>query len=201
MLEIVKAMASVATPLVVAYFGFVLNSRLKEIEHKRQDEKELEHLIYEEEKERIADEKRQKKDELERTYKEIIELDLDGEFVGYQNGFHVLSTYINIHNKGKILKNIKSLKVRIRGVKGGSELSSMKGGGRLEFPEKISDENVLSKNWIHMFIEPGVVQKISYTTKIDEQYSFILVYAQFKYSDIGSHSFERVFEIPSNKRN
>jgi hypothetical protein len=44
---------------------------------------------------------------------------------------------------------------------------------RLEFPEKIIEDEVKPKNWNYIFIEPGETQRPSYITIIDTEIKYI----------------------------
>ncbi|MDR8392227.1 hypothetical protein NC796_13825 [Aliifodinibius sp. S!AR15-10] len=73
------------------------------------------------------------------------------------------------------------------------------------FPEEIVKTNVLEKKvkendkegyekreW---FVEPGIVQKFSYVTRIPEDIRFILVRSGFNYHESSTHSTQKVFEL------
>jgi hypothetical protein len=193
MIEELKVVASFTTPIIVGYIGWLVNTRLKDIDHKRALELEESRQHYQEEKE-------QRKEKLERTYEEIVEFDIDGSFYGPQNQNFILCLELILKNKGKVIKRLRSLEVRIRAIRHDEELSYFsETDRRLKFPHKLTDGNILPKDWVYSFVEPGVIQKYSYTTKVGTEYSFVVVNAKFKYDDKGEHSVEKVLELPSKK--
>lgn len=191
MIEELKVVASFTTPLIVGYIGWLVNKRLKDIDYKRATE-------LEESRQRYQEEKEHRKEKLERTYEEIVEFDVDGKFYGPQNGNFILCLELTLENKGKVIKKLKSLDVRVRAIRRDEELSYFsESDKRLKFPHKLTDGNILPKDWAYSFVEPGVIQKYSYTTKVGVEYSFVVVNAKFKYDDKGEHSVEKVLEIPA----
>ncbi len=140
--------------------------------------------------------------EIERAHKPHIEFCLDANFFGPQQGEVVAEFLIEVKNKGKIQQKITSLKLRVRGIREGDNLEFMeKYPTRLKFPEKLLQTQVIDKDFGYYFIEPDVNQVISFTTKIPENYRFVLVWAEFRYGDTrqrgegARHSAERVFEV------
>lgn len=202
--ELLKVAASFLTPITVIFVGYLLNKRLKSYEDERrkseiesnrkyESERELERLIYEEEKKLKEDEREQNRMRIERVHEEIIEFNVEANSLGIQSDEHIFNVILGVNNKGNVLKKIKKLKLRIRGIKEKDSLSC--DSSRLEFPHIILEENIMPDGWYYIFIEPKVHQKINFVTKISSEFTYLLVKAEFQYSGKGEHSVERAFAL------
>ena len=78
-------------------------------------------------------------------------------------------------NKGITKHEFTSIILRMRGIKQDAPLSFWTNlyKHRLEFPEKIIEDEVKPNNWKYIFIKPGVTQRISYITIIDAEIKYI----------------------------
>ncbi len=55
------------------------------------------------------------------------------------------------------------------------------------FPEEIVEDEVKPKNWNYIFVEPGVIQRLSYITIIDAEIRTITARAEFYYKQYKPH--------------
>ena len=51
----------------------------------------------------------------------------------------------------------------------------------MEFPGKLFEENIIPKNYMYYFVEPGTKQTFTYVTKLDHEIDVITAFAAFKY--------------------
>lgn len=140
--------------------------------------------------------------EIEHAHIPHLEFNLGCNFYGPQQGEYVTEYLLEICNKGRVQHTLTSLKLRVRGIKKGEQLAFWsKHPDRLVFPDKILDTQVIHKNYGFFFIEPNVHQTITFTSKVSDEYQFIVVWAEFSYGIARAkatgkkHSAERVFEV------
>lgn len=143
--------------------------------------------------------------EIEHAHIPHLEFNLDCNFFGPQEGEFITEYLLEINNKGRVQHTLTSLKLRVRGIKKGEKLAFWdKEPQRLQFQDKILETQVIHKKYAFFFIEPGVHQKITFTSKVSDEYQFILVWAEFSYglsrakAKGKKHSAERVFEVRAN---
>lgn len=185
-LEIAKLLVSLLTPLVVVGVGYLFNLRLKKMEQENQERNKLE--------ERRIQEMR---DQLERRHEPHIEFTIDCNFFGPQQGKLIAEFIISANNKSLVRHQFKNIFLRVRGIKKDAPLELLeKYPNRLQFDELIFKEpDIKPGNWDFIFVEPGVIQQISFITRIDEDYRFLLAHAEFYYDRFTPHSIERMFEV------
>ena len=185
-LEAAKLLVSILTPLVIVILGFLFNSRLHKLESEKED------TI------RKQDAKQQKeRDELERRHTPHIEFDIDCKFFGPHHGKYAAEFILTANNKGITKHEFTSIILRLREIKQDAPLSfwTKRYKYRLEFPEKIFEDEVKPKNWNYIFVEPGVTQHLSYITIIDAEIKYITARAEFNYKQYKPHSTEKMFEV------
>jgi hypothetical protein len=184
-LETVKLIASFLTPVIVAVVGYWFNRRLKEIEENNQKRNQA-----------YIEEKEKRLSEIERRYDPHIEFTIDCNIYGPQEGAYIAELLMSAHNKSLVQHKFKEIILRVRGIKHNEALSIWeKSEHRLKFPNPVFERDVKPENWNFIFIEPSVKQEISFITKIEETYRFIVARAEFHYDKFTPHSIERMFEI------
>ena len=185
-LETAKLLVSILTPLAIVILGFLFNSRLHKLESEREDTK------------RKHDAKEQKeRDELERRHTPHIEFDIDCKFFGPHQGKYAAEFILTADNKGITKHEFTSIILRVRGIKQDAPLAywTRRYEHRVEFSEKIVEDEVKPKNWNYIFVEPGVTQRLSYITIIEAEIKYITAKAEFNYEQYKPHSTEKMFEV------
>ncbi|UHD15036.1 hypothetical protein [Thiocapsa bogorovii] len=189
-LEIAKLLVSVLTPLSIGLLGFWFNRRLHKLESEREDSRRTEEAR-----------KRKARDELERRFVPHIEFDIDCHFYGPHQGKYAAEFTLSASNKGITRHEFTSVLLRVRGVTQEASLRfwAKHYPHRLEFPEAILKDEVKPRNWNYIFVEPGVTQRLTYSTIIDEEIRLITARAEFHYARYTPHSTERMFEVRAPK--
>jgi hypothetical protein len=143
--------------------------------------------------------------EIEHAHIPHLEFTLGCTFYGPQEGEYVTEYVMEINNKGRVQHTLTALKLRVRGIKKAEKLAFWdKHPERLKFPDEILETQVIHKNYGFFFIEPNVHQTITFTSKVSDEYKFIVVWAEFSYGTSRAkvrgkkHSAERVFEVRAN---
>jgi hypothetical protein len=133
----------------------------------------------------------------ERTHTPHVEFQINCNFFGPNADSYLAEFILTANNKGLVKHQFKSIKLRVRGIKRGINLSYWKGNEpRLEFPDDLfGDIEVKHKKYNHIFVEPSVKQEITYITKIPKVYEYIIARAEFQYAEFRPHSTEKVFEV------
>ncbi len=147
-------------------------------------------------------------DKKERRYALRIEFSLDAKNIGVQKGFYLVEFITTINNKSLIQKKFTAITLRIRGIKKEKDIELWTAivkdrkeeprkvkTKRINFPEKILKESIIPPQWNYIFVEPGVKQEITYTTRIPEDISFILATVEFHYDATTPHSAEKMFAL------
>ena len=132
----------------------------------------------------------------ERTHARRVEMTIDCTFPGLQEGKYLAEFAFQLKNKGLVAHRFSTLRLRVRGIASGQVLQSWTvQPSRVAFPERLIDEEdvLFSKKYGHIFVEPGVEQLITFVGAIPGNMTFILVRAEFEYTDGRTHSTERVF--------
>jgi hypothetical protein len=218
-LEVAKLVSGLITPLVVAVFGYWITIRLKAQEQRSDIAREEQRTQYEErtalehqEREARNEERRKQdeqsrererlereaqKEELERRHTPHIELRVDCQFLGARNGQLLTTVSVIATNSGQVLHRFERVILRIRGIKDerfeyweGKEPNA-------HFPHKILETNLVPGKWSFIFIEPGVTQRISLTTLIPIEYTYVLVHVEFEYKKYWPHTSEAAFAVPN----
>lgn len=120
---------------------------------------------------------------MERCYEPHIEFTIETKLFGPQKGFCIVEFVITANNKSLIRHQFNEIFLRVLGIKEDEDLELReleKDDSRLKFPEEILKTDIIPSNWNYIFIEPGVKQQITYTTRIPENIRFIT--AQKTYS-------------------
>lgn len=191
-LEVAKLFTSFVTPIVITWLGLTFSRHLKSMEQASEDQHRLK-----------AEEKEKARMELERRYEHHIEFTIETNIFGPQKGFYIAEFVIAANNKSLIRHQFNEIFLRVLGIKEDGKLELRypeKDASRLNFPEEILKTDIIPSKWTHIFIEPGVKQQITYTTRIPENIRFITVHAKFHYDEFTPHSIEHIFEVkPSQK--
>jgi len=134
---------------------------------------------------------------IERKYKARIQFHLEANCFAAQQGYYIVEVVVIINNKGLVRHVIDTLDLKIFGIKPGKNIELRKKEGihsAVNFPELFVDANIL-KNKGKLFIEPGVVQQITYIARIPEDIRLIFVKSSFKYHKNSTHSAQKIFEL------
>ena len=133
----------------------------------------------------------------ERTHTPHIEFDISCNFFGPEQRFYLAEFILSADNRGYVVHRFKSIKLRVRGIEAGQAFEYWPNHEpRLQFPLKLIDDQevIYSEKYGHIFVEPGVNQKITFVTKIPQSCKYIDARAEFTYEShrSRSHSIERV---------
>jgi hypothetical protein len=109
-----------------------------------------------------------------------IEFDIKCNVVGKTEKYKIVEFRIIANNKGKIKFTFPELIFRLRGILDTDNLEYFENTKRLNYPELLFEENLISRKYKYYFIEAGIFQTISYVTKIPNKYEYILAFASFK---------------------
>jgi hypothetical protein len=117
----------------------------------------------------------------EGLHKPRIELDLECDFFGPQQGSYIAAFSVYVHNKGQLKYRFKDIRLRVLGIRRSESLTTWeKQKPLLFFPEQLfKDARVTQKPYI--FVRPGVRQRLSYVTSIPEELAFIVARVTFMY--------------------
>ncbi|MGA2904221.1 MAG: hypothetical protein ABSD98_10345 [Candidatus Korobacteraceae bacterium] len=181
------------TPLVVAIVGYFITRQLKAQEDRSAIARDRDR---EERERQYAEQRENKKDELERRHTPHIELQVQAQFFGQRNGQFLATISVLAENLGQVLHKFSKITLRIRGIKD-EPFEYWKGREpHVLFPHKILNTNLVQSGWDFIFIEPGVAQRITQTTLIPTEYTYISVYVEFEYKKYWPHTAEAVFAVP-----
>lgn len=188
-LEVAKLVVSALTPLAVVIFGYWINKQFKrsEEEYRRQ---------YEEKKEDERLEREEQLKQIERRYTPHIELSIDCEFFGPRQDKFLVSLLLIANNRGHVVHQFKSIRLRIRGIKNESFQYWKDREPRAYFPHKICEAELVPPDWNFIYVEPGVAHRITFTTVIPVDYSYLLAHAEFYYEKYLPHNVESIFAVP-----
>jgi len=134
---------------------------------------------------------------IERKHKTRIQFHLEANCFAAQQGYYIVEVVMIINNKGLVRHVIDTLDLKVFGIKQGQNIELRKKEGidsAVNFPEAFIDKDIL-KNKGKFFIEPSVVQQITYIARIPENIRLILVKSSFKYHQNSTHSVQKVFEL------
>jgi hypothetical protein len=109
-----------------------------------------------------------------------IEFDIECNVVGSNESDSIVEFVVIANNKGKIRFTFHELQLRVRGINEGESFAYWRDSKRMEFPEKVLDENIIPSKYKYYFVEPGINQAISYITKIPKNMRFVVAFAAFK---------------------
>jgi hypothetical protein len=134
------------------------------------------------------------------------QLDVKCKFYGPQKGEFLVEVSMLVKNKGNTRRKFKSVRIRLRGISGGEELTfwDPQRKGRADFPLLLVKDDLLlgSTGEYYYYVEPGVDQVFTYVTKIPETVRYALCHVKFvsiaeKQEDQAENEFteERLFEV------
>jgi len=132
-----------------------------------------------------------------------IEFSIECNVYGPENGDFLTEFLLIIRNRGDIQHKFNRITLRVRGIENGRPLCHWEGyEPRLSFPERVLDNvNVIPKGYNYFFVEPGVVQVLTYVTKIPSSIKYVQAFALFEYDEYTPHTTERVFQMkPASNR-
>jgi hypothetical protein len=201
-LEVAKLVISILTPLVVAFVGYWITTRLKKIELTTQAELEKDReermQLYEERKEVERLEREERKSQIERRYTPHIELRIESQFFGPRKDQFLVVFSLIANNRGHVVHEFPSVDLRVRGIKD-EPFQYWKGWEpRAHFPHKLFEVDLVPPDWEFIFIEPSVSHQITFTTIVPADYSYLLAYAEFEYKKYWPHSAETLFAVPKH---
>jgi hypothetical protein len=129
-----------------------------------------------------------------------IELAIDCRTLGQERGYYLIEFILAVSNRGLVRWSFDSILLRVRGIEKNHQLVYWpQREPRLEFPVKIiNDAEVIPESVNFLFVEPGVQQTITYTTKLSTQIRYIVVHVEFSYNKRTPHTSERVFRLPAS---
>ena len=199
-LEIVKLVVSILTPLVVAFVGYWITTRLKNIESATQAElekdREERRQLYEEGREVEQLEREERKNQIERRYTPHIELRIECQFFGPRQDQFLAVFLVLANNRGHVVHQFPSVGLRVRGIKDEPFQYWEGREPRAHFPHKLFEVDLVPPDWNFIFIEPGVSHQIAFTTVVPSDYSYLLAFAEFEYKEYWPHNAEAVFSVP-----
>ena len=135
--------------------------------------------------------------EQERKNVPRIEFSIECNVYGPENGDYLTEFLLIIRNRGDIQHKFKKIVLRVRGIESGKHLCYWEGyEPRLSFPARVLDNvNVIPEGYNYFFVEPGVVQVLTYVTKIPSSIKYVQAFALFEYDEHTPHTTERVFQM------
>ena len=110
-----------------------------------------------------------------------MEFDISSKVIGQSESERIVEFQISSSNIGKVKVTFPELKLRIRGIRDSDALTYLGNTHRLVFPLKIFEENIIPEKYLYYYVEPGTTQIFSYTTKIDLEIKYVMVFAAIKY--------------------
>jgi hypothetical protein len=199
-LEIAKLIASLLTPVTVALIGFLLTKRLqvqeardrKAIADRETEAEQLQSVRMAEEKER--------EDQLLRRKSPHIELSLECEFLGVSDGYRLVTFCVVARNVGPIRQQFAHAYLKVRGIRRGDAFELFKDTDRVDFRDEILEETDLvpTGKWRYVFIEPGVLQRIPFTTRMAADYAYLRGHIKVEYDEFSPHTAEAVVAVPAD---
>ncbi|SRR5713226_939348 len=139
-------------------------------------------------------------DELRELHREDtphIEFSIDCRVHGQEHSEYLVEFVLTAHNKGLVQWKFQSILLRVRGIEENRPLEYWgPNKPRLQFPIGVIDKcEVIPGNLNFVFVEPGVLQTITFVTKIASSIKYVLVHAEFDYEASTPHTTERVFHL------
>ena len=124
-----------------------------------------------------------------------IEFSVDCQIHGRRGDEYVVEFVLVASNTGSVQQRFTSILLRVRGIAEGRPLAYWPGNEpRLEFPITVLDDTEVKPPTLnYLFVEPGVRQVISYSTKIPAEIEYIAARVKFAYDVFTPHTAERVF--------
>lgn len=216
-LEIAKLIAALATPLVVAFVGFWINTKLEAQKRGFADAQETQKQQFAESQK--AEERRfeEAQRKLYRDDQPRIELTLECTFHAAQSGGRLAVFTVSAKNVGRVRHQIDRIKLRVRAiddepfsyreeterylledhVRPGEIRRRSRRQPRVHFPHKVLETDLVPAEWNYIFVEPGVTQSLSYSKPISARHRYLLAHVYFEYKEFKDpHSAETVFAVP-----
>jgi len=199
-LEAAKLLATLGTPIAVAFIGYWISKRLSAYQINRQKEAEARNreaqALAEERRQRQDDERQLAKDELERRHTPHIAIQIEAEFLGRRNGQILTNFTVLAENAGSVMHKFPKIIFRVRGIKD-EPFQPWPGREPLAyFPHKVLETDLVNPGWNFIFIEPGITQRISLATLIPEDYTYIVAHVEFEYKEYWPHTAQAVYVVP-----
>jgi hypothetical protein len=169
------AMAGILATVIISVISLILSRKAHKDQLARED------LIREQERKNVP----------------RIEFSIECNVYGPENGDYLTEFLLIIRNRGDILHKFKKIVLRVRGIESGKPLCYWGGyEPRLSFPARVLDNvNVIPAGYNYFFVEPGVVQVLTYVTKIPSSIKYVQAFALFEYDEHTPHTTERVFQM------
>jgi hypothetical protein len=138
----------------------------------------------------------------EGTHRQRIEFDIDLCDLGYAAGERIVEVGITAENKGNVEQRFRDIRLRIRGILVGAQLSEIKGHEpHLAFPEKLHEASLIPERMGYFFVRPKVRQRFPLVVRVPVACSHILVRSTFKYDGSNDlHTAERAFSLTDTQR-
>jgi hypothetical protein len=203
-LEIAKFIATLATPVVVAFVGIWIKYKI-DASQKAEDRRfaEAQRKLY--------------RDDQPRT-----ELTLGCTFHEVRSDNRLVVFTVSAKNVGRVRHQIESIKLRVRAindepfsyreetaeylledqVRPGETRPRDRRHPRANFPHKVLETDLVPAQWNFIFVEPGVTQSASYATPISVKHRYLFAHVMLVYEYEGFkelHSAEvaeAVFAVP-----
>jgi hypothetical protein len=139
----------------------------------------------------------------EGVHRDRIEMDIACEVLETSYGQCALAFRISATNRGHIDFRFPDLRLRVRGMKRGQELTTKEiqtltgGTPYLEFTEgEGKSHSIIPKSARYFFVRPGVTQHFSYAMVVPASWSMVSARATFKYPRTNElHTAEKVFRL------
>jgi hypothetical protein len=195
------AIAGLATTTVIAAGSLIYASLTQRAQQTREDKLRAAQQAHED---ALRTTQQVREDALRERHREDephIELSVDCQVHGPDGDAYLFELILTAHNRGLVRQQFRSILLRIRGIERNQPLSQWRGfEPRLEFPVTlINGAEVLPPRYNFLFVEPGVTQTITYTSKIPASMKYILVHVEFRYDKATPHTAERVFQLIDSK--
>jgi hypothetical protein len=139
----------------------------------------------------------------ENTHSPKVSFDIEATFFPSQEDACLAEFLMVVKNSGLVKHSFKKITLRVRGISKSDTLALWGESQRVEFPQRIVDDaDVLySRKYGSIFIEAGIVQKLTFVARIPADIRFVLARAEFEYQSGRTHSSERVFKVDAAEQN
>jgi hypothetical protein len=136
----------------------------------------------------------------ERAHSPRMALGIECEFYGPQSASYLAALCIIIRNEGLVQQRLQDIRLRLLGIASDQPFGEWDADPpRVEFPVKLVDAQVIyKKKYGHIFVEPGVEQRLTYVTQVPQGIAIVLARVEFQYEGRRrqrTHSAERVFRV------
>ena len=130
-----------------------------------------------------------------------IDLTVDIDFLGIQEGKWLVHLVARVSNAGKVRHWIRDFSFRLRALPSG--VAPTDGGEKIchqvVFPEVLKRGTWLPPTWLGTFVDPGVQNVYRHVAAVPVGISFVLLDGMFRYADekSESHHSTRAFRVPA----